>query len=610
MKKNKKKKIDIAKNISSLKKDLLDSQNNQNNLKLNNKINRKIGTSPVKSSNKIEIINNINTEDNENVQEILEKLYIEELNKFKNIDSKKEKLRDINLNEKNATDLYNWNTLLNRKISFEKRNEFNQKNNKKKFNNFNKINYDLVDYKKGMNVVCKISNEILLNFYKDILQHKKLAPELSPKIKLKHKNNISNLIMSGRISSKDREKIFHNLTLNEKENPNFRDDDLKITIMRKTADVLLKALLVKNKITENSKNNSKIIENNKKNNGIKKKKGLILSLYDENNPEIIKFNEEIHSLSEQNKNKITIFDDLKEEENLTNFNKRNIFSAHNLKVKSIFSNNRIYNKKTLKNYSYGSTDFSINSIISSNIKNKVNFFNGNGKKKENKISIKLYSNKKNKSKKIPYFRPMSSYNTMNYNNQNKLYFINNKSNKRSLSYEDFDEIGFLNGFPKKESSKVGNSIYDKINRILKYRIIKKLKLNLKNNSNNLITKAINSKYNKKKEETKSNKYIQTFLSANISKTSDSDMMNSISKCRDNRKLSSKEKEKDELNKNTKNFYSCSNNYLVNIHRTKIHKFLNELSDNGYLNLNKIIVEDKFTQKDSNKKIKSMYNHNK
>ena len=38
MKKNKKKKIDIAKNISSLKKDLLDSQNNQNNLKLNNKI--------------------------------------------------------------------------------------------------------------------------------------------------------------------------------------------------------------------------------------------------------------------------------------------------------------------------------------------------------------------------------------------------------------------------------------------------------------------------------------------------------------------------------------------------------------------------------------------
>ena len=604
MKNNNKKRINI------LKKDLLDNQNIQNNFNSNNKINKKIGTNSVKLSRKKEIINNIITEDNENVQEILEKLYIEELNKFKIVDLKKEKLRDINLIEKNASDLYNWNTLLNRKISFEKRNEFNQNKNKKKFNSFKKINYDLINYKKGKNVICKLSNELLLNFYKDILQNRKVLKELSPKIKLKFKNNISNLITSERNSFKNKQKIFNILTLSEKENPNFRDHDLKIAAKRKTADVLLKALLVKNKITENSKNNSKISEHSKKNNGIKKKKGLILSVYDENSPDIIKFNEEIHSLSEQNRNKITIFDELEEQENITNFKQRNILSAHNLKSKSFFPNNMIYDKKTLKNYSYGSTDFSMNSFGSNKIKNKINFFKENRKKEKNKISVKLYSNKKNKNAKIPLFRPMSSSNITNFNGQKKLYFLN-KSNKRSISYEDYDEIGFLSGFPRKKTSKVGNIIYDKINGILKYRIIKKLKLKSKNYSNNIITKAINSKYNKGKEETKNNKYIQTLISANIIKSFENDMKSSIGKYNDNEKLISKE-DMDELNKNTKHFYSCSNNYNVNSHRTKKHKFLNELSENVYFKemMNEIIVEDKFTQIDSSKRIKSIYNHNK
>ena len=604
MKNNNKNKINI------LKKVLLDNQNIQNNLTSNNKINKKIETNSVKLTRKKEIINNINTEDNDNVQEILEKLYTEELNKFKIVDLKKEKLRDINLIEKNASDLYNWNTLLNRKISFEKRNEYNQNNIKKKYKRFNKINYDLIDYKKGKNVICKLSNELLLNFYADILQNRKVLKELSPKIKIKFKNNISNLITSERNSFKNKQKIFQTLTLNEKENSNFKEHDLKIAAKRKTADVLLKGLLNKNKITENSKNNSKISEHSKKSNGIKKKKGLILSLYDENSSDIIKFIEEIHSLSEQNKNKITIFDELKEQENITTFNQRKILSAHNLKSKSIFSNNKIYEKNNLKNYSYGSTDFSLNSFDSNKIKNKIKFFNENEKKIENKISIKLYSNKKYKNAKIPLFRPMSSSNITNYNNQNKLYFLNNKTNKRSMSYEDYDEIGFLSGFLRKKSSKVGNSIYDKINSILKYRMKKKFKLNSKNYSNNLITKAINNKYNNGKEETKNNKYIQTLLSDNIIKSFESDIMNNFGKYKDNENLTSKE-DKVELNK--KHFYSCSNNYNVNAHRTKKHKFLNELSKNVYYfkeKMNEIIVEDKFTQIDSNKNIKSIYNHNK
>ena len=192
---------------------------------------------------------------------------------------------------------------------------------------------------------------------------------------------------------------------------------------------------------------------------------------------------------------------------------------------------------------------------------------------------------------------------------NNLYFLNNKPNKKSMSYQDYEEIGFMNVFPRKKSSKVGNNMYDKINKILKYRFMKKFKLNSKQYSKNLISKTINNKYYKKKEESKSNKIIQAFLSENlrtsISKTTDSEMLNSVSKYRDNERSSSKRENK----KN--NFFSCSNNYIVDIKRKNKQKFLNELSDKDYLNemMNEIIFDDKFTQKESTKRIKSIYAHN-
>jgi len=612
MKNKRKNKINILKNISILKKDLLNPKIFSNNYKPNTNINNKSGSISSKLSYKIEILNNINTENEYNAQEILEKLYREELNKFKIVDSKKEKLTSINLKEENANELYNWDSLLKRKISFEKRKELNKNILNKKFTSFNKIDYNSIDYTKGMNVISQTPNEVLLNYYKDILRNRKNAPEISPKIKLKHKNNIYHLINSQKISLYDKEKYLNFLTLIEKENNNFTNHDLKIAYKRKTADVLIKAYMnynnINNKKIENSKNDNHINYKSKKNKKMKKKKGLILSLYDENNPEIKKFDEEIHSLSQQNLKKIYLnyFEDLNE--NLKYDNKRKIFSAKDLKARSILSNDLSQDKEGFKSYISGTTNLSINTLSKINKRKTFNFFKDKQNKGEYNFSLSLNSNKTNKSKKNALFRPMSSSNLMHTNNNN-LYFLNNKPNKKSMSYQDYEEIGFMNVFPRKKSSKVGNNMYDKINKILKYRFMKKFKLNSKQYSKNLISKTINNKYYKKKEESKSNKIIQAFLSENlrtsISKTTDSEMLNSVSKYRDNERSSSKRENK----KN--NFFSCSNNYIVDIKRKNKQKFLNELSDKDYLNemMNEIIFDDKFTQKESTKRIKSIYAHN-
>ena len=133
---------------------------------------------------------------------------------------------------------------------------------------------------------------------------------------------------------------------------------------------------------------------------------------------------------------------------------------------------------------------------------KIKLFKNN--KMSKNFSERLYSPKSS------IFRPMSSSNLSHLKN-NKLYFLNNKSNKRSFSFQDYEEIGFMNGFRRKKTSKVGNSIYDKINNMLKYRFLKKFKLNSKKYYKNLISNTINQNYKKQKEEAKNNKHVQTFL---------------------------------------------------------------------------------------------------
>ena len=595
----------IMKNISSLKQELLGPyiipNNYTNNFNTKNKINKTIGTITDKLSNKIELLRNIKTEDEENYKEVLDKIFIENINKLELVNKKKEKLKNIDLIEKNANDLYNWNSLLNKRIPLEKRNEYNTAIKKKKFSSFIKKNYNLINYKKGKNVLCKVSNESLLNFYKDISNNRIFASELSPKVKLRNKNLISNLINSGKLDFKSKKEILNYLTLNEKENAKFKDEDLVIANKRRDPDILIKTCFGDNKIIENNKNNSKINRKIKKNKKMKKKPGLILSYYDENNPDIIKFNEKIQSLSEQNRKTTTrtLFDDIKQNGKITNLKFRNILSAKNMKIKDNKLNNMFNDKDDIKNFSNGTTDLTMNSNEANKFSKNLNFFKEKKSNKSNNISLKFYSNKSNKNTKNILFCPKSSSTTANNNQHNYLYFLNNKSNKKSLSYEDFNEIEFMQGFPKKKSSNVGNSIYDKINRILKHRFIKKFKLNSKKYYKNLFTITINNKYKQDKEESKNNKLIQTFISENlktsITKSSENEIIlskNIINK--DKESSSSKNDKENKLNKKTNNFYSCSNNYAVNIRRKNKNKLLNELFGNDYLN--KIIFKDKFNQK--------------
>ena len=595
----------IMKNISSLKQELLGPyiipNNYTNNFNTKNKINKTIGTITDKLSNKIELLRNIKTEDEENYKEVLDKIFIENINKLELVNKKKEKLKNIDLIEKNANDLYNWNSLLNKRIPLEKRNEYNTAIKKKKFSSFIKKNYNLINYKKGKNVLCKVSNESLLNFYKDISNNRIFASELSPKVKLRNKNLISNLINSGKLDFKSKKEILNYLTLNEKENAKFKDEDLVIANKRRDPDILIKTCFGDNKIIENNKNNSKINRKIKKNKKMKKKPGLILSYYDENNPDIIKFNEKIQSLSEQNRKTTTrtLFDDIKQNGKITNLKFRNILSAKNMKIKDNKLNNMFNDKDDIKNFSNGTTDLTMNSNEANKFSKNLNFFKEKKSNKSNNISLKFYSNKSNKNTKNILFCPKSSSTTANNNQHNYLYFLNNKSNKKSLSYEDFNEIEFVQGFPKKKSSNVGNSIYDKINRILKHRFIKKFKLNSKKYYKNLFTITINNKYKQDKEESKNNKLIQTFISENpktsSTKYSENEIIlskNIINK--DKESSSSKNDKENKLNKKTNNFYSCSNNYAVNIRRKNKNKLLNELFGNDYLN--KIIFKDKFNQK--------------
>ena len=531
----------------------------------------------------------------------------------------KEKLKNINLIEDKAEYLYNWDSLLNRKISSKKRDE-KQNILKKKFNSFNVIDYKSIDYSKGKNVLSQIPNEIILNYYKELSKIRKKTSELSPKVKIKHKNNISNLIAFNKLVLSDKEKILNFLILNEKEINNFTDHELKIAAKRKTAEVLIKsptASIVNNtnKKNENTKNKVNLSDKNIKKSKTEKKKGLILSVYDEDNPYIKEFYEEKKCLSLDSKNKsgTNIFDLL--EKNINKTIKRNIFSAKNSKSRKFSLNNMSQDKDGLKNYSSGTTNASVHTTIRNIQNKKFNSFKIKRNKILNNFSVELTSNKTNNTKRKVLFRSMSFSNKLNLNNNNKLYFINNKSNKNILSNKNFNEIGFMNVFPRKHSSKVGNIIYDKINSILKYRLLKSLKLNEKYYTKNLISKTINSRYQQKKEESKNNKLIQTFLSENLrtstSKTIDSDMLSNISNCKENEKKLLKGESKNKIKRNVLNFFSCSNNYIVNIKRKNKNKFLNELSDQDYLNnmMNEFIYEDKFTKTDSTKKIKSIYNHN-
>ena len=141
--------------------------------------------------------------------------------------------------------------------------------------------------------------------------------------------------------------------------------------------------------------------------------------------------------------------------------------------------------------------------------------NQNLKKEENLKNIKILSQKtgfrpKNTIINNPWKKRPHTSNIRKYNNC-EIYMndMNNEQKERdnnlyeiSFYNEGYSELGYFssNSLPTKTLSNIGNTSYDKINRIIKERklSVKNLKYGQKNNSNKKISKknlSFNKKYN-------------------------------------------------------------------------------------------------------------------
>ena len=609
----------------------------------------------LKNNNKEEfknviIQNNNNSNNNENNSESLEMLIKEELEKAKLSLQKKENLKNIDLIEKNVSDLYKWQALFNRSIPLRKyvspKSNLNKKeNNKEKDilyiinalkqnksiqednsskiinndNKRNKNNFNNIDYSKGINVISQLPNESLNNYYEKIIQKRKEAPELGPRLKLKNRN-LQTGIKTQRILAFNKEIKLNILLTNEIENDNFSNEDLIIVAKRKNADILIKPY------QENEDNKSKNFKTMKsyssneykanmlseKNN--KNKKGLILSLYDENNPYIKKFNEHVYSLSEQTNNKNT---EKEEVEVIKPTLKRNIFSASDLNLKSLEIN---YENEKINNYqNSGRNKSSINEIKRKSIPLITNYYKNEISKKDKNSMAKLNESNNIKSLK----RPMSSSN-LDTKIYQKFGLISLHFNeKEGQSSQEEKPINYITSFRKKISSKVGNIIYDKMNKIIKSKAKKNKKIILGNYPQNyiidknikgnkkaikLVSKKVSTHHYENSEESKNNKIIPTFkyddlknqLNTNKLLSDDEyenkfdynffeddykyeNLKNKI-KIYDIKSIS-KNKKKEIYkyylsihNKLGNLYYSCSNNQIINNKRKMKNKFLNEFDD--------------------------------
>ena len=685
MKKQLKRNKFITKTVSSLKKDIINSKNKEKKIIIN------------MNDKKYNNLNNINN--NKNNSETLEKIIKEEVEKVKIPTFKRENLKNIYLLENNnIPNLYDWNTLFNNSIPVYKyvssakkgimNNNYNKseiikndenklnlnKNNisntitnnqntiKPRYKSFKKRNKSQIffhnkiiknssetNYNKGINVISKISNESLQNYYEEIIKKRQFSPALGPRMKLNN-NKLKQEIKSQRILTFRKEKKL-NLISNENENDedNIKNEDLIIAAKRKNADILMKTFYEKeleliNEERKKSKNIDrnkfrkemiKIRKNNNHNNNKKdneKKRGLILSFYNENNPYIKIFENAAKNLNEKNEKKIKNKNkiEITEDDIIKPTLKKNFFLS-----KNIFNEER--NKFNNKNdYDYNESN-NINENSRKSIQLIKNFFNNI----ENSKNDKIYSLKHSKSSTKLKFKNKKKYGF--YNSIKKL--KENILEKENI-INDFDTISYIQSLPKRSSSKVGNPVYDKINKILKYKFNKKrTKLKNKNNKNKpikLSSKTVNNNFEFFEEENKddkdNNKRLSKFLLENLEKNGNNNILsNGYTKNvnyyffgddykYENIKNKIKIYDDENILKNISkqfylyplkihnkignNFYSCSNNYIVSNKRRNKNRILSNYSNNISFNefISEILSEenDKI-QGESFDKIKSIYN---
>ena len=198
--------------------------------------------------------------------------------------------------------------------------------------------------------------------------------------------------------------------------------------------------------------------------------------------------------------------------------------------------------------------------------------------------------------------------------------ININDNGLNMPYQ-LKTINFIQSFPIKSSSKVGNTIYDRINRIIKSKSYKKYSLKTKKNNKKSIKlkcKTHINNYEYSDEESKGNKIIPKYydnknnkklLSKGYIKNTNyyffeddykyENIKNKLKVFDTKSILRNIKKEFCNYpltihNKLGNNYYSCSNNYIINYKRKNKNKYLRDYSDNVSLNdiLSEILSEDK------------------
>ena len=350
---------------------------------------------------------------------------------------------------------------------------------------------------------------------------------------------------------------------------------------------------------------------------------MILSIYEENNTYLRIFKDAEKNLSEQNKKK----NKNKNKNKIDNTGvemikptlKRNLFSASILPISdNIININDKSNKFDPKddNQKIYKKENNRKIIYINDKKTQINFSNSNN----------IFIEDSNKRELHNLKRPMSSLNLKYSIPQIKLF---NSFNYNILRNKSINAISYMQSFPIKKSSKVGNVSYDKINKILKYKLYKKhLKLKRKNNYMNLDSYDIdnNNAFSEDKIENIKQKFNNNnyrifpngyFWNINYYFFGDDykyeNIKNKIKIYDDENILKNIRNQVYKYplaihNKNRNNFYSCSNNYIVNNKRKNKNKILNNYSNNSSFNefLSDILYEDKLAQGESSDRIKSVY----
>ena len=134
------------------------------------------------------------------------------------------------------------------------------KNKDKNYNKNSKNTDNIVDYKKGINILCQLPNESLNNYYAKISEKRKKAPQLAPRLKMKNKN-IQNEIKIQRVLSFNKEIKLNVLISEELEKDNFKNENLIIAAKRKNVDILLKNFDKNNKKYFKTMKSYDILEN-------------------------------------------------------------------------------------------------------------------------------------------------------------------------------------------------------------------------------------------------------------------------------------------------------------------------------------------------------------